>query len=177
MTKFTGSILALDIATVTGWALGRPDKAPKFGFARIGKQGGERCNLYRSFRIWIESFVNTHAVKLIVYESPAAPMVMAGRTNIETIKRLIGMCEHLEEWCVGTGIELREASVQQVRAHFIGSNMKSVQAKAATIARCHELGWMVTNDNEGDACALWDYQRCCLRPDIAVATTPLFERA
>jgi hypothetical protein len=175
--KFTGTILALDLATTTGWAIGRPDRTPRFNSFRIAKPGVERCNVYRSFRIWIEDFTRNHKPKLIVYESPASPMIMQGHTNIDTIKRLIGLCEHLEEWCVGTGIELREASVGQVRAHFIGSNMKRDAAKAATIARCHELGWDVSNDNEGDACALWDYQRCCLRPDIASMTTPLFERA
>jgi hypothetical protein len=52
--------------------------------------------------------------------------------------------------------------------------MKSAIAKAATIDRCRELGWNVNNDNEADACALWDYQIACLRPDLAYKTTALF---
>lgn len=173
-TKFTGTILALDIATVTGWALAKPDKPPRFGTVRFGKQGGSRAACYREFRLWIENFTLPRKIELIVYESPAAPMIMYGRTNIETIKRLIGLCEHLEEWADGV-CELREASVQQVRAHFIGRNIKSAMAKAQTIERCRELGWDVNNDNEADACALWSYQVSCLRPDIAITMTPLFQ--
>jgi hypothetical protein len=174
MNKFTGTILALDLATTTGWAFGRPDRAPKYGSIRFGKPGADRALCYRIFRTWLDHDLPMPP-DLIVYESPASPMIMMGRTNINTIKRLIGLCENLEEWACDK-VELREASVQQVRAHFIGRNLKSAMAKAATIARCRELGWDVNNDNEGDACALWDYQRCCLRPDIAVTTTPLFER-
>ena len=61
---------------------------------------------------------------LIVYES-ANVQWMAGKTNIDTIKLLVGLAEHLEEWC-HNNIELREASVSQVRAHFLGSNMKAI---------------------------------------------------
>ena len=173
MTDFTGKVLALDLATTTGWACGRPGTKPKFGFMRLGKPGGGRANCYRVLRLWLDDFQHLHKPDMIVFESPAAPMVMQGRTNIDTIKLLIGLAEHVEEWCLGN-IELREASVQQIRPHFIGENMKSKLAKAATIERCHELGWLVTNDNEADACALWSYQVCCLRPDIAIRMTPLF---
>jgi hypothetical protein len=43
-----------------------------------------------------------------------------------------------------------------------------------TIERCRSLGWAVNNSDEADACALWDYQICHLRPDLAARTTPLF---
>jgi hypothetical protein len=171
VTKFTGKVLALDLATTTGWAFGRPGTKPKFGTVRFAKPGAARAKVYSAFREWL--FLRIGQPDLIVFESAASPMVMQGRTNIDTIKLLIGLTEHLEEWC-HERVELREASVQQIRPHFIGENMKSKLAKAATIERCHELGWMVTNDNEADACALWSYQVCCLRPDIAIRMTPLF---
>jgi len=174
MTKFTGTILALDLATTTGFAWGVPGKRPRFGTIRFA--GRERAHTHRLFRQWLETNWNVRDEQpdLVVYESPAAPLLMMGRTNISTIKFLIGLCEHLEEWCYEK-FELREASVQQVRAHFIGGNFKSAIAKQMTIDRCLQLGWKVSNDNEADACALWDYQVCCIRPDLVHRTTELFD--
>lgn len=175
LTKFTGTILALDLATTTGFAWGKPGKPPHFGHIRFAKLGAERARIHRNFRDWMQTRWNVrdHQPELVVYESPASPMIMMGRTHISTIKLLIGLCEHLEEFCFEK-FELREASVGQVRAHFIGGNFKSAVAKQMTVDRCLQLGWMVTNDNEADACALWDYQVACIRPDLAYKTTALF---
>ena len=100
---------------------------------------------------------------------------MAGKTNIDTIKMLMGLAEHLEEWAHDK-IELREASASQVRAHFIGRNMKSAIAKPMVMEKCKSLGWMCTSFDESDACALWDYQCCWLDPQHAVRGTPLFRK-
>ena len=176
MKNFTGTVLALDLATVTGFAYGAPGKVPTFGHLRFVNQGTSRAGLYRAFRSWLEKWERSNIQRdLIVYESAAIPSIMTGRTNIDTIKTLIGLCEHLEEWAYNR-VELREASVSQVRAHFIGRNMKANVAKPMTMDRCRELGWNVENHDEADACALWDYQCSFLRPDLAPRTTPLFQR-
>jgi len=173
-SKYNGEILALDVATVTGWCYGRPGDIPRCGHLRFGKVGGERAAAYRELRTWLTDFATVSRVKLMVYESAAIPMVMQGKTNADTIKKLIGLVEHIEEWAYGR-VELREASVQQVRAHFLGSNRyKSDQAKQMTFDRCCANGWPVTTKDESDACALWSYQVACIRPDIAAKMTPLF---
>ena len=172
--RFNGLVLALDLATTTGWASGRPEGPPEFGSVKFT---GSRAQAYRQLRTWLDATWNVRDFQpdLIVYESPAVPSIMSGKTNIDTIKRLMGLAEHLEEWAEDK-IELREASVSQVRAHFLGRNMKSKEAKPLTIQRCHERGWRVSGEDEADACALWDYQVSWLRPDIAVRNTPLFRR-
>ena len=173
-----GVVLALDLATTTGWAYGSPGAVPKFGHLRFTKSGASRAETYRAFRLWLETewhnkgFSTPH---LIVYESPAVPSIMAGKTNIDTIKLLIGFAEHLEEW-THHRFELREASVGQVRAHFIGRNYKSSIAKPMVFDACHARGWMCETTDESDACALWDYQCCWLDPQVAVRSTPLFRR-
>ena len=164
--------MALDLATVTGWAYGEPDKAPDFGSLRFAKPGASHAEVYRGMRAWLNDWIIDS--NLIVYESPAAASVMMGRTNMETLRVLIGLCEHVEELCYSR-IDLREARTSDVRSHFIGTNrIKRPQAKWATMSRCHELGWKVSNDNEADACAVWHYQVCIFRPDIAAKTVPLF---
>ena len=173
--KFTGNVLALDLATMTGWAYGPPGKTPAFGHLRFGKPGTSRPQLYRNFRTWLDDTWNVrdHQPDLVVYESAAIPSLMSGKTNIDTTKTLIGLCEHLEEWCHDK-IELREATVSQVRSFFIGKNFKAKFAKPMTIEKCRAMGWAVETDDEADAVALHTYQCAWLRPDIAHLSAPLF---
>jgi crossover junction endodeoxyribonuclease RuvC len=170
---YKGTVLALDLATVTGWAAGKPGTVPTFGHVRFMRPGMSRAAGYRELRGWLDMTMHQGKVDLIVFESPAVPSIMAGKTNIDTIKLLIGLAENLEEWSYNH-IELREASVSQVRSHFIGQNMKAAIAKPMTMQRCRTLGWNVATTDEADACALWDYQCCHLRPDLAASGTPLF---
>jgi hypothetical protein len=174
-TKFDGYVLALDLATTTGWAWGQPGSTPLFGHDRFAKIGQSRAVVYRRFRLWLDLFCGARKVDLIVFESAAVPSFMSGKTNVDTTKLLFGLTEHLEEWA-HERFELREASVSQIRSHFIGRNLQSRIAKPLVLAKCRERAWNVTTDDEAAACALWDYQVCCLRPDLGIASTPLFER-
>jgi len=178
---FEGRVLALDLATTTGYAYGAPGSIPQFGHLRFAKPGSPRALVYRNFRNWLDQkwggrIDDDNAIPdVIVYESPAVPSIMAGKTNIDTIKLLMGLAEHLEEWCHGKA-ELHEARVAAVRVHFIGQNMKSAMAKQKTFDQCRMLGWEVADFDEADACALWDFQCAWLNPKLAAYSTPLFRR-
>ena len=163
---FTGRVLALDIATTTGFAYGVPGSIPSFGHIRFTKPGTPHRETYRAFREWLELMWRAHRPDSIVYESPAVPSLMEGRTNINTTRLLIGLTEHLEEWCWGKA-PVSEARVADVRVFFLGSNMKSVVAKPKTMERCRTLGWDVTTRDEADACALWFYHCGWLNPRLA----------
>ena len=175
MKKFNGTVAAFDLATVTGWCVGKPDKVPQCGHERFAKPGEPRARAYRRFRLFLDLFCSLHNPTVIIMESAATPAWMAGRTNIDTIKLLMGLTEHLEEWALDR-FELTEATTSQVRSHFLGRNLESKIAKQLTVARCREMGWNVATEDEGDAAALWHYQVCILRPDLGVASTPLFGR-
>ena len=167
---FTGRVLALDLATTTGFAYGAPGSIPRFGHIRFTKAGSSHAETFRAFRQWLESDWNQgikNVPDAVVYESPAVPTIMSGRTNINTIRLLVGLCAHLEEWCHGKVDYCHEARVADVRNHFVGSNMKSNAAKAKTMARCRMLGWEVTTYDEADACALWFYHCGWLNPRLA----------
>jgi hypothetical protein len=175
MKKFDGAVLALDLATVSGWAYGKPEGMPMFGHERFAKPGQSRARTYRNFRLWLDVFCSARPPRIIVFETPIAPLLMGGKTNLDTIRLLVGLAEHLEEWAEDK-FELREASIAQVRSHFIGRNLQSKIAKPLVLSRCRERGWNAETTDESDALALWDYQVCCLRSDLGIASTPLFER-
>jgi hypothetical protein len=174
--QFTGNLLALDLASVTGWATGAPGEVPKFGTIRFARQGAPHPAIYRALRSWLNGWINAKSIQMVVYESAAMPTMMLGRSNARTIRLLTGLCEHVEELCYER-IELREASTSQVRSHFIGTNRnKRTLAKELTIERCREMGWPVEDDNQADACALWSLMVCILRPDVAPLHSPLLRR-
>jgi hypothetical protein len=176
---FTGNVLALDLATTTGWAYGEPGALPIFGHIRFGKPGDPHGQTLRAFRTWLEDNWGSSKARmrpaLIVYESPAVPAFMGKKTNINTTRLLMGFAEHTEEWCYNR-FELHEATTSQVRCHFIGNNPKSHIAKPQVYDRCHDLGWMCATHDESDACALWNYQCSLIDPMEGIKTSPLFKK-
>jgi hypothetical protein len=176
MAKFDGYVFALDLATTTGWAWGQAGSTPLFGHERFAKPGESRAKAYHQFRLFLDLFYSARQCNVIVFESPAVPSFLGGKTNIETTKLLFGLCENLEHWAYERHADLREASISQIRSHFIGRNLQSKIAKPLVLAKCRERGWNAATTDESDALALWDYQICCLRPDLGIASTPLFDR-
>ena len=138
--SFTGVVLALDLASTTGWAAGMPGDTPAFGHVRLSKPGGSRAATYRSFREWLD--VMPRMPDIIVYELPMQPLHMKLHTNIDTSKLLMGLAEHLEEWALGK-TELREATVGQVSVTFHRPELKSAIAKPKTVQTCIDRGWPV----------------------------------
>jgi hypothetical protein len=173
-----GNILALDLATTTGWAFGKPGGEPIFGHIRFSKPGTPRAKTLRVFRDWMDQWWSKgteYRPSLIVYESPVVSSFFKGKTKQDTTRLLVGLAEHLEEWA-HEKVELREATASQVRCHFIGQNVKAKIAKPQVLDRCRDLGWMCENTDESDACALWNYQCSLIDPMEGIKTSPLFRR-
>ena len=175
---YTGKVLALDLATKTGWAIGAPnDKAPRFGSLRFAREGHSMAAHFAGCAQWLKDITTVERPRLIVFEAPLAPSFMTGHTNTDTVRWLMGLTAIVEATLYGKGFDVREATVSNVRNFFLGTNrIRSADAKLATKRRCVELGWNVGDDNAGDACALWLYQCALLDPTIAVRYTPLFSK-
>jgi crossover junction endodeoxyribonuclease RuvC len=169
-------ILALDLASRTGWAVGdASDARPASGSIRFATPGASLSAVYCGCRQWLSDFVVADPeICLIVFEAPMTPQHMAGFTAAHIIRILIGLCAVTEEFAYYRGLDVREAKVCDVREHFIGSNkIKRKEAKVATIDACHRLGWAPADGNAADA---WHYQASIFDPKLAVQTSPLFRR-
>ena len=70
-----------------------------------------------------------------------------------------------------------KADTRDVRLHFIGSNPKRDRAKSMVLRQCRAMDWEVEDDNEADALATWHYMCSLIRPQLALVTTPLFQKA
>jgi hypothetical protein len=170
-------ILALDVATVTGWARGYIDDVPICGSIRFGKWTDRPNVIFGNALRWISQLLEPQPrPDLLILESMLPMNAMKGETSRATRDRLAGLHGVIRGVAHLRGIgEIAEASVGNVRAHFLGTRrLKSAQAKHETIARCIRLGWQCPDHNAADACALWSFARSLIDPKYAVMVSPMF---
>ena len=170
-------VLALDLASRTGIAVGGPNTIPLCFTENLGEVGEHHgARFAQAFRM-MKRLITTHEPGLIVLEAPFKKKNT--QMNVEYI--LMGLRGCVMGAAHMYHIPFEQHEVSTIRQHFIQhGRLKRAAAKAATIARCKQLGWKVANDDEADAAALWDY--ACSRQSRSHAistlnsTTPLFDK-
>jgi crossover junction endodeoxyribonuclease RuvC len=167
-------ILALDIASRLGWARGRVGDAPTFGTVNFGTTD----TVFAAAMMWILDTIALDPPDAVIIEKMLPPQAMTGETSRAVRDRLAGLQGIMRGVAALRGIPVSEATVVQIRAHFIGdSSLRRKAAKTAVIERCRALGWNVQNDNEADACAAWSCACGRIDPAHALTVTPLFNKA
>jgi len=166
-------LLALDLATATGWAAFDPEADPpvRFGRFRLPPTGKDVGRYLDGFHAYMVNLVRQSEPNLIVFESPILPTEtvdpQTGRkrhTAIATLRKLYGLAAFTEWFAHRHSIQVFEANNKSVRKHFIGTGGAARQlAKRLTMEACKARGWDVEMDDEADALALMDYAVHCLR--------------
>jgi Holliday junction resolvasome RuvABC endonuclease subunit len=162
-------VLALDIATTTGFAVDRPgggDK-PLTGTFRSEHDGDDLGQAYVEFEQQLCDLIAVHAPEVLTFE---AALVIGGKkgttrpTNIATVRKLFGLSAVAELVGTRANLEVYEAHIQTVRRHFVGNGRAE---KPEIYDRCKLLGWDVRSMDASDAAAIWDYTRHTLRVPTA----------
>jgi len=150
-------ILALDIATTTGWAFGSLGQKPFHGVIRTQGGIGEKL---ASFSNILEELIRSYDPDLIVIEQPLHSIPRAGSSK--SLRLLLGLCAMAE--CVGHwhNIPVREVPMATWRKHFIGAGRAPKGeprdwCKRQAMHRCEVLGWGEMSDDEAEACGILDY--------------------
>lgn len=168
-------ILALDIATNTGWAFADGEAAPRFGVVNLPKTGEDLGRYGFAFHMWLADAITKLAPQLIVYEAP----ILAGlSTNITTLRKLYGLGMMAETVAHAREVPCKEENLGKIRTHFLGRGRvprKSDDIKRAVVAECQRRGWAVTDHNAADALALLDLARALTIEGWAIKSAPLFE--
>ena len=176
-------ILALDIATRTGFARGRVGELPVSGSINFGRDGSSRnrtdAAIFAAALRWLSQELQPEPrPDLVIMEAMLPPDAARGSTQRAVRDRLAGLqgivkgVSHLR----GIG-EIAEATVGNIRGHFIGDrSLKRLIAKRTVMERCRALGWECADDNAGDALALWSYACALIDPTWALQVSPLFNR-
>jgi hypothetical protein len=150
-------ILALDIATTTGFAIGDPAmRCPHFGSIRFASAGASHAAIFADALAWASEQLLQWQPQRLIYEEPL--QFRGGKSRAGNDEILHGLPAVFLAVAHLRGIhDIRKASVKAIRMHFIGANPPRVEAKRKTVQQCRTIGWAVTDDNQGDACALWSY--------------------
>lgn len=177
-------IFALDTATVTGWAAGRPGSSPMWGARSF--RGDSTGEIIAQFRYWLEARILEHKPTLICFEAPYIPRQQKpGRDakfygppiNAITLRRLLALAATVEAAAWEHRIPCREKTPLEISKFFIGTaRLKRVEKKLATVDMCRRYGWETVSEDAADALALWAMAEAALDPAAARARGigPLF---
>jgi hypothetical protein len=172
------SVLALDLASVSGWSFGEPGGTPDHGTIRFASSGASHEAVFAGAMNWMRGLLAVRQINIVVWEAPLAASFKRGTTNINTTTLLYGLPAVIGAVAYHSGIhDLYKADTKAVRLHFIGGNPPRDVAKKLTKYQCGKMGWKVSDDNEADALATWSYMCSLLEPKLAVLPMPLFGAA
>lgn len=180
-----GGVLALDVATVTGWAYGPPGSIPApsqleisggaeipqhtSGWKRLSGASTAQVRKFAGIKELLLENISLFKPSLVVFEKPYVGIRKNKKTgkitaDQKTPKLLLGLAAIIELVCDENGIRCFEANNAEARKYFCGKGGgKRDELKRLVEMRCAELGWKYDNDDEADALGLLDFTLYCLQ--------------
>ena len=152
-------ILALDIATRMGFAIGELGGEPVSGSVRFGSPDASLWARYNHALRWaVERFREPDPpISRLVIEDQLNPQAFSSKEGADLLYGLPAIIGSVAYQYGVYTIERRK--VADVRGLFIGKRgLKTEDAKFAVMRRCKQLGWPAVDHNAGDALALWAYE-------------------
>lgn len=171
-------LLALDVATVTGFAWGPVDGTPKADTVRFAKNGAIDDEVWASATKWLANFLAGYSPDVVAIEAPIMTSQSHNGTNPATQMRLLGLQAVLRNVvALKLARPAKLVHVQSARKFFIGhGNLTGEEAKRRAKARCIELGWLTEESathDKADAMCVWAKAAGDLNPSFAANFTPL----
>jgi len=152
-TPERGSVLALDIATRTGWACGVVGRAPRHGILNLPTPSLGIGATGTAFNDGVADLLTVHQPERIVVEMPFFHAA-GDPITIETLLGLNMMAHYIAyRW----DLPIEKVPAVTVRKAMIGKARFGgrKEGKAAVMAWCRAQGWFPHDDNAGDALVLW----------------------
>ncbi len=153
------AVLALDLATVTGWAAVRPDGAVVYGTERLAPPKTEVGEFLARAGRWITETIIKTEPDVIVFET----VWVGPNTHQTTARKLMSLAGLTEMIAFKRDLECWEANTMTVVKHFTGDGGgKRPEKKARVMAECRRRGFNPETEDEADALAVLSYARHCL---------------
>lgn len=160
-------ILALDVATSTGWALGAPGRPARHGIYTIQSRG-ERLGAYLSdYSFWLARKIVEGEPDRLVFEAP----IITADTSLMMARKLYGLAGLTEMVALVNGMspdQIFEIESSAWRASFLGSHYpvrrrgmpkgtmrRLFKAAAATVCKLH--GYTPVGEDDADALGIWTH--------------------
>lgn len=175
-------ILALDLATESGWAFAGPGEVPVFGTWSLAKRHGmdslgERFSLFTDL---LSDRIADTLPNVIAYEAPIPVRSTEVVTNFQTTRLLYGLIAIAEMLAVRFDCVKHECHVGRVKKHLAGHGFAQ---KIDMIRACQNRGWFVASDHEADALGVLEStaidlkHRGAVLPKMGPKAAPTFVRA
>lgn len=175
-------VLALDLATKTGWACGNTDRDPvSHGVAVLPSTGEDIGWFADAFEMRLAELLDEMEPDHLVFESP---ILRGKKTSLAAARKLCGLAYHTELIARRRKLLVTEANLSEIRDHFIGitSAPRDVPKakrrqwlKDKVVAECKRRGFSVTSDDDADAIALLSLRLSQLDATYSLKATPLFQ--
>ena len=157
-----GVVLALDLATTTGWAWHRPGMPrPFFGAERL--PGGPRDvgqpadRLERMLRDLYVLTKSEGGISHFFFEAQH----LAAKINIDTVYRLIALGGIVEKFAFQVGAKAYKVNIAEWRKHFLGKGSgfkaRGEDQKELAIQRCAQYGWHTDVADAAEALGILDF--------------------
>ncbi len=163
-------VVALDLATTTGWAwhrLGMP--RPFFGAMKLPGTPGEVGKPADALERWLRDLYLTLKADGPPTHYFFEAQHIDSKINIDTVYRLIALGGIVEKFAFQTGARVYKCHIQEWRKHFIGRGAGFKRDKATkqylpgedpkelAIQRCAEYGWHTDIADAAEACGILDF--------------------
>ncbi len=158
----TKAVLALDMATTTGWAIATPTAVAAWPIGLLGAKGpidgvtygsvkfggNGRGLLFLDFSRWLDRLVVSAGVGFTAVEAPVQARTMAA------MRIAGGLAAVTEMICAFRGVKSADVAPTTVKKHFSGTGTAK---KQQIMAVCDARGWLPQDNNAGDALAVLDW--------------------
>lgn len=138
-------ILALDLASITGWASAQDSQRVESGIVEFALKRGESPGMrFIRFNAWLREMLTNLAPDLVIYEQAHH------RGGVAT-ELCVGLVTRVQEMCSERGINYEKLHSATLKKFAVGKGnaKKGVMLQAAR----EKWGQQVQDDNEADA--LW----------------------
>lgn len=156
MTVAAGGILALDLSSITGWAVGGvADVAPAFGCWHLPLTGGEGAR-YAAFENSLAAAMDEYAPARVILEAPLSFQALLGVSTMRVMCQQLTLrgIAYAEAW--RASVPIQEVSSDIVRLALLGqSRFSKGTVKRVVLGYCKSQGWNCPDDNAADACMIW----------------------
>lgn len=172
-------ILALDVATTTGWAFGDAGDKPQHGTFKLPATGEDLGRYGYLYVQWLVAKLRELGPKEIVFEETILPMprfdnragMFTRATNILTLRKLYGLAFVTEVVATMEGVPCSQMPAAEWRRLFLGQHYpkkaKRDELKRAAVAVCRLHGWEPNSTDDADALGIWHVTTCMNNPKFA----------
>jgi len=115
------ALLTLDLSSNVGFTIGDvEDRGFAYGSHQLPKTGEDIGAFAEAFDAWLSLMLHAHGPAYVAFEAPILPP----QTSLPTVRKLHGLCWHVEYVCRISRIRCREANVMSIRAYLGRGSMK-----------------------------------------------------